>query len=200
MGKVYSHMTMSLDGYIADPDDGCEELFGWYSAGEVTVPTAGDGPPFQVDEGSAGLLREVLANTGALVGGRRLFDITRGWGDHHPTGAPVVVVTHTPPADTSRWPRTTFVDDIRAAIATAQSFAQDKDVSIASASIAAQALDLGLLDGVSISLVPVLLGSGIPYFANLTAGPYRFDDPVVIPGRRATHLTYTVRGSAKSPL
>lgn len=193
MGRVYSHMTMSIDGYIADPHDRCDELFPWYDAGDVTVPTAVEGSPFQVDDASAGLLREVLANAGALVCGRRLFDITHGWGDNHPIGAPVVVVTHEPPADAARWPRTSFVDGLAEAIATARDIAGDKDVCIASASVAAQALDLGLLDGVSVSLVPVLLGEGIPYFANLTAAPHRFDDPVVVPGRRATHLTYAVR-------
>jgi dihydrofolate reductase len=193
MSKVYSHMTMSLDGYIADPADRCDELFDWYGAGEVTVQTAVDGSPFQVDKDSAGFLREVLANTGALVCGRRLFDITSGWGDNHPIGAPVVVVTHKPPSDAARWPRTSFIDGLPEALSAAKSIAGDKDVSIASASIAAQALDLGLLDGVSVSLVPVLLGTGIPYFASLAAAPHRFDDPVVVQGKRATHLTYSVR-------
>jgi len=193
MGKLYSHMSMSLDGFIADPDDGCDELFDWYGAGEVTVPNATEGSPFQVDEQSAAFLREVLTDTGALVCGRRLFDITAGWGDNHPVGAPVVVVTHKPPADTSRWPRTSFVDGVPEALSAAKAIAGDRDVCIASASIAAQALDLGLLDGVSVSLVPVLMGAGIPYFASLAAAPHRFDDPVVVQGRRATHLTYAVR-------
>ena len=61
MGKVVSHMTMSLDGFIADPHDGVAELFGWYEAGTVTVPSAGERWPFTVDERSAQLLREVLA-------------------------------------------------------------------------------------------------------------------------------------------
>ena len=195
MGKVYSHMTMSIDGFVADPDDGCDELFGWYGAGDVTVPNAVAEAPFRVDDASAGLLREILADTGALVCGRRLFDITRGWGDNHPVGAPVVVVTHRPPADAARWPRPTFVDGVAEAVATARDIAGGRDVAIASASVAAQALELGLLDGISVSLVPVLLGRGIPYFAGLQGAPHRFDDPVVVQGARATHLTYaTARG------
>ena len=70
---------------------------------------------------------------------------------------------------------------------------RDKDVSIASASIAAQALDLGLVDEVSISLVPVLMGEGIPYFANLA------HDPVIIPGSRVTLLRYAVRRTGDRP-
>lgn len=193
MGKVYSHMTMSLDGFIADPHDRCDELFDWYGAGEVTVSSAIEGSPFHVDEGSAGLLREVLANAGALVCGRRLFDLTQGWGDNHPIGTPVVVVTHKPPADADRWPRTSFVDGVQDAIAAAKEIAGDREVSVASASVAQQALDGGLLDGVYISLVPVLMGEGIPYFAHLAKAPHRFDDPVVIAGLRATHLKYPVR-------
>jgi dihydrofolate reductase len=193
MSNVYSHMTMSLDGYIADPKDRCDELFDWYGAGDVTVPTAVEGSPFHVDEHSAALLREVLDGAGALVCGRRLFDLTQGWGDNHPIGAPVVVVTHQPPPDADRWPRTSFVDGVPAAIAAAKETACGKDVSVASANVAQQALEAGLLDGIYVSLVPVLLGDGIPYFANLAAAPYRLADPVVIEGKRATHLRYTIR-------
>jgi dihydrofolate reductase len=105
-----------------------------------------------------------------------------------------VVVTHAPPADADHWPRTTLVANLPDAIATAKDIAGGKNVVVASASIAAQALDLGLLDAVSVSLVPVVLGSGIPYFAKTTSAPHRFEDSVVVPGRRATQLmTYAVR-------
>jgi dihydrofolate reductase len=193
MAKVYTHMTMSLDGYIADPHDGIDELFGWYSAGDVTVPSAGERVPLQVDGNSAQMLREMIASAGALVCGRRLFDLTNGWDGNHPIGAPVVVVTHDSPQDTAKWPRTAFVNGVTEGIARAREIAGGKDVTIASADIAAQALDLGLVDEVHVSLVPVLLGEGIPYFANLTRAPHRFDDPVIIQGKRATHLRYRVR-------
>lgn len=193
MGKVVSHMTMSLDGFVADPHDGVGELFGWYDAGSVTVPSADERWSFRVDERSAEMLRDVLATTGALVCGRRLFDHTNGWGDSHPVGAPVVVVTHHPPEDAGKWKTITFANGVEPGIAAARQIAGDKDVSIASASIAQQALDLGLVDRVNISLVPVLMGEGIPYFANLAHAPHRFDDPVITPGSRATHLSYAVR-------
>lgn len=193
MSTVHTHMTMSLDGFIADPNDGIDELFGWYGAGEVALPSANQDIGFSLDQDSAELLRGYLTNTGALVSGRRLFDITDGWGDQHPVGAPVVVVTHQPPEDADRWPRTTFVGDVAAGIEKAKEIAGDKAVTIASANIAAQALDLGLVDEVHVSLVPVLLGDGIPYFANLGVAPHRLEDPVVIPGKRATHLQYKVR-------
>jgi dihydrofolate reductase len=194
MGKVFTHMTMSLDGFIADPNDQPGELFEWYEAGEVTVPNPSEDITFQVDDASAEMLRELTENTGALVAGRRLFEIADGWNDTHPAGAPVVVVTHRPPANAGeRWPKTTFVDGVEAAITRAKEIAGDQDVTIASANITQQALALGLVDEVCVSLVPVLFGEGIPYFAKLDVGHLLFDDPIVVQGRRALHLRYPVR-------
>jgi dihydrofolate reductase len=192
MSKVFTHMTMSLDGFIASPDDGIEDLFDWYDAGDVSVPSANDGVSLDVDEASAAMLRDMIDGAGALVSGRRLFDITDGWGDNHPMGVPVVVVTHRPPEDADRWPRTTFEGDVGAAIARAREIAGDKDVIVASASIAQQAVSLGLVDEVCVSLAPVLLGEGIPYFANL-GRHHLLEDPEVVQGRRALHLRYRVR-------
>ena len=128
LSKVYTHMTMSLDGYIADPDDRVDELFDWYQAGEVSVASHNADVGFDVDEASAEALQRLTATAGALVAGRRLFDIADGWNDTHPTGAPVVVVTHSAPANAAeRWPRTTFIDGVEAAITTARHIAGDKD-------------------------------------------------------------------------
>ncbi len=194
MGKVRTHMTMSLDGYIAAPDDQVGELFEWYDAGDVSVPSANDDVKFNVDEASATVLRDLTENVSVLVAGRRLFDITDGWGDVHPAGAAIVVVTHDAPEDAAeRWPKATFVDGIEAGIAKAREMAGDKDVTIASANLIQQALDLGLVDEVCISLAPVLFGEGIPYFSTLEHGHLLLEDPVVVQGRRALHLTYPVR-------
>jgi dihydrofolate reductase len=194
MGKVFSHMTMSLDGFIADPNDHPRELFDWYEAGDVNVPNPNETVRFQVDDASAEVLHDLTADSGALVSGRRLFDIADGWGDKHPVGAPVVVVTHRAPEDAAtRWPTTTFVDGVETAITQARRIAGDKNVTIASASITQQALALGLVDEVCVSLVPVLFGEGIPYFAKLDKGHQLFEDPIVVQGRRALHLRYPVR-------
>lgn len=111
----------------------------------------------------------------------------------------MVVVTHHPPEDAGKWKTISFTGSVEPGIAAAKQIAGDKDVTIASANIAVQALDLGLLDEVNVSLVPVLLGEGIPYFAGLARAPHRFDDPAVIPGKRATHLSYAVRRSGAQP-
>ncbi|WP_211229330.1 dihydrofolate reductase family protein [Nakamurella lactea] len=187
-------MTMSLDGFIADRSDQVGELFEWYEAGEITVPNPNETVTFRVDDAGAQVLGELTGRCGALVAGRHLFDIADGWGDQHPVGAPVVVVTHRPPTEAaSRWPTTTFVDGVDAAITRARQIADGKDVVIASPTITQQALDLGLIDEVCVSLVPVLFGEGIPYFATLRDGHQLLEDPVVVQGHRALHLRYPVR-------
>ncbi|GGO53898.1 hypothetical protein GCM10012287_41590 [Streptomyces daqingensis] len=124
MGKVISHMTMSLDGFVADFEDRPGELFEWYEAGDVPVANPNETVSFRVDDASAQMLRELTDECGAIVAGRRLFDIADGWGDKHPAGAPVVVVTHRPPANAeTRWPTTTFVSGVEAAIGRARQIA-----------------------------------------------------------------------------
>jgi dihydrofolate reductase len=194
MSKVLTHMTMSLDGFIADPLDRPGELFDWYQAGDVSVASANENVSFDVDEASAELLGDLTASGGVIVAGRRLFDIADGWNDAHPAGAAIVVVTHSPPADAAeRWPKTTFVDGVEAAIAKAREIAGDHNVTIASPTIIQQALDLGLVDEICVSLVPVLFGEGIRYFGKLAGGHLMLEDPVVVQGRRALHLRYSVR-------
>src|SRR5436305_434525 len=114
---------------------------------------------------SAGMLRELLSGCGAIVAGRRLFDQTDGWGDNHPAGAPVVVVTHRPPPDDAdhRFPRTTFTSNVAEAITAAKHIAGDKFVTIASANISQQAINLDMVDELCVSVVPVLFGTGLRY-------------------------------------
>jgi dihydrofolate reductase len=192
MGKVIANMSMSLDGFIADPDDGIDQLFGWMGNGEVEVPTAVDWATFRMSPASAAYMRDAMAGVGALVTGRHLYDITHGWGGTHPMGVPVVVVTHEAP---SGGPESfTFTDSVPSAVETARKIAGDKNVVIASAKIAQQCLAAGLLDGINVDLVPVLLGSGVRWFENLKT--VTLEDPVVIEGRGVTHLAYAVRRGA----
>src|SRR5262245_56122675 len=86
MGKVLTHMTMSLDGFVADPDDQPGELFDWYEAGDVAVENPNESVSFQVDDSSAEMLRDLTGSGGVVVSGRRLFDMADGWGDKHPAG------------------------------------------------------------------------------------------------------------------
>jgi dihydrofolate reductase len=96
MAKVVADMSMSLDGYVAGPNDSIDEVFSWMMAGEVTVET--DNPELEIktDEVSAKEL-ENWSNIKALVIGRRTFDLAGGWGGTHPVGVPVWIPTHDPP-------------------------------------------------------------------------------------------------------
>jgi dihydrofolate reductase len=195
MAKVLTHMCMSLDGFVAQPDDNPAELFDWYWNGEVVVPSAQEEMSFAVDAASAPMLRELTSGCGAIVAGRRLFDQTDGWDDQHPAGAPVVVVTHRPPPDNAatRFPRTTFTGSVEEGVEAAKKIAGDRFVTIASADIIHQAVDLGLVDEICLSQVPVLFGTGIRYFGELVRGHVMLDDPIVVQGLRALHLRYPVR-------
>jgi dihydrofolate reductase len=194
MGKVLSHLTMSLDGFIAGPDDEVDEIFEWYNAGTEKVASANPEISFALDPASAIMFKGLIGGAGALVAGRRLFDITQGWSDNHPIGTPVVVVTHEPPDEaTTKWPRTSFVNGVAPAIDKAKAIAGDKNVILSSPDIIQQALELDLVDEVWVSLAPVLLGKGIAYFAELKRGHVSFNDPEVIEGKRAVHLRYRVR-------
>jgi dihydrofolate reductase len=104
-------------------------------------------------------------------------------------------VTHRPPPEDAaeRFPRTTFTGSVEQGIATAKEIAGDKFVTIASAAIIQQALNLGLVDELCISQVPVLFGTGIRYFGELDGGHVMLEDPVVVQGTRALHLRYPVR-------
>ena len=138
--KILSHMTMSLDGYIATPKDGVKHIFDWYGAGDIPMSTANPDVSFKLDAASAEMMRDLIASSGALISGRRLFDLTNGWNDSHPIGTPVVVVTHKPPPDAAKkWPRTTFVSGLEAAVAEARKIAGDKNIVIASANVLQQA-------------------------------------------------------------
>ncbi|MBA2307806.1 MAG: dihydrofolate reductase family protein [Pseudonocardiales bacterium] len=195
MAKVVADMSMSLDGFIADPDDGVEHLFGWYDNGDIEVTTTRPDLTFHTSKASAEHLRESFADVGALICGRRLFDITNGWGGNHPVGAPVFVVTHTVPEG---WPREdapfTFVTDgPESAVRQAQAVAGDKVVAVATPTITQQLLDAGLLDEIAVNLVPVLLGEGIRFFDNLAGSPVKLEGPTVIEGTDVTHLHYRVR-------
>jgi dihydrofolate reductase len=193
MGKVVAQLAMSLDGFIADKNDGCEALFGFYDHGDVTVNLSEGYPELHVSQTTANLLVQEVERIGSTIVGRRLYDITNGWNGHTGGEVPMVVLTHKAPQD---WPRggvpIYFVSGAETAMSKAQELAGDKDVSIAGATATREVLDAGLLDEIVVSLVPVILGEGIPWFAG-ARGPVALSDPEVIQDRGVTHLRFQVQ-------
>ena len=196
MPGVVASFCMSLDGFVARPDDSVGPLFDWYTAGDVTVPMVGYPIEFRVAPASAEYLRAFLdaVRHSAFVCGRRVFDHTHGWGGHPPGGGAAFVVTHRPPpADWSaeNLAPFTFCPDVESAIDQAKT-AGDGTVGVSGPAIARQCLNLGLLDEVRIDLVPVFLGEGVRYFDDIDAGKAELERAEVVEGDGVTHLRYRV--------
>jgi len=199
VATVIADMSMSLDGFVADEDDGVDLLFTWYRTGDVVVPTANADLTFRTSDASAAELRKAMTEVGVLVCGRRLFDLAGGWGGRHPVDVPVVVVSHHVPDGWIDGESFAFVTSgIDDALARATEIAGDKVVGIATATIAQQCLNAGLLDRLRINLVPVLLGRGVPFFEHLAART-ALEGPRVTEGHGVTHLEYGVRSSVPAP-
>ena len=199
MTKVIALMSMSLDGFVADPDDGVDEVFDWYFSGNVEVPTAGEssGMTFRVSPPSADHLKGLTAEIGAMLTGRRTFDRADGWGGRHPWDVPAFVVTHQVP---DGWPRpgstVQFVTDgIESAVARAKSAAAPRSVGVHGARTIQQILDAGLLDEIHVDLAAVLLGAGVRLFEHLAKTPVVLGNPRVVAGVGVTHLRYPVHAS-----
>jgi dihydrofolate reductase len=202
MGKVVFDISVSLDGYVAGPNDGPdlglgeggERLHDW------VVELASWREPHGLEGGetnaSSEILEETLSASGAVVVGKRMFDNAHGWGDVPPFGKPVFVLTHTAREPLAKEGGTTFTfvtDGIESAVEQARAAAGDKDVSIGGgASTAQQALKAGLVDEVQLTVPPLLLGGGVRLFEGLGPDDVELELMRVIEGPKATHLRYRV--------
>lgn len=189
MGKVYTGASTSFDGYVSGPDfTGFEHLFAWLANGDVQV--SGGSVPVRMTAASAAYFNDILANTGAGVVGRGLYDHTGGWGGVSPMGSHTVVLTHRPLENNDQF--TFCTEGIEKAIEIAREHAGEKDVVVNSGVIARQTLDAGLLDEICLDLVPVILGGGTPFFA--PGKGYELEGPLsVVEGVEVTHLRYRVK-------
>jgi dihydrofolate reductase len=199
VGKVITNITMSLDGYIAGPNDDVSQLFKWYSSGPTEIPVQGGRMVLKVSPQSAALLEDAIASTGAMVAGRRMFDMAGAWGGNPPF-SPCYVVTHASHTVPEEWlkegsPFTFVTDGVESAVAQAKAAAGDKNVAIATASITQQCLQAGLLDEIHIDLAPILLGDGIRLFDNLSTErlePIKLESERVIAAPGVTRLGFRV--------
>jgi dihydrofolate reductase len=202
MGKVILGISMSLDGFVAGPNDspdnplgdGGEALFRWYFSGDIPFTMPGDVPEFRVSRASAQVLEEATKTIGAMVAGRRMFDIANAWQGHPPGEGPCFIVTHSPP---SEWvkegsPFIFVTDGVESAIRQAKAAAGDKNVAVSSASIAQQCIKAGLLDEIHIDLAPVLLGGGVRLFEHLGKQPVELEKTQVVDAPGVIHLGFRV--------
>jgi len=200
MGKVVFQNSMSLDGFVAGPNDspeqplgkGGEALFKWYFSGDTEVQVPG-APAMKMSAPSAKLFQEAIQTIGAIIVGRRMFDIAGAWGGT-PPGSPCFVVTHTVPQE---WvyegsPFIFVTDGVESAVKKAKQVVGDKDVAVSSANIAQQCIKAGLLDEIHIALAPVLLGGGVRLFEHLGSAPIDLESMYVIDTPGVTHLGFRI--------
>jgi dihydrofolate reductase len=202
MTKMAAGITTSLDGYVTGPDDGPGRGLG---AGGERLHYWVFGGPWSYDEDPRGeatgadkqYLDQAVARFGAVVAGRNTYEAAGAWGGENPFGVPLFVVTHrlqdAPPPDSGF----RFAGGVEEAVAAAREVAGGRDVSVmGGADVIRQALRAGLLDELSISIAPVVLGGG----KRLLDG---FDQTVVLEHAGllqspfATHITYRVRGPGR---
>jgi dihydrofolate reductase len=200
MGVVALDITTSLDGYIAGPNDrpekglgerGGERLHDWFFKGDTVNRHLAF---FRTSGRSIEVIDAMIEGTGAIIAGRRTYDIAGGWSGTHPLSASVFVLTRrgpdeVPPGKT----RFTFVSNgIESALRQAKAAAGNKDVMVmGGASIAQQYLAAGLLDEVRLHVAPLLLGAGTRLFGELDAAR-DLDTIDVIEAPGVTHLRYKV--------
>jgi dihydrofolate reductase len=198
MGKIIIAAAMSVDGYVADPDDAVGPLFDWYGNGDVAISANDDHHTFHMTRASADHLRPAWATVAATMIGRRLFDLTDGWGGIPAVGERVFVVTHRPPPAgwLERFPGAPFTfvtDGVASAVERAKAFAGDRDVVVTGGDVGGQVVEAGLADELDIAQVPVVFGAGVRFFGGFAKGPLLLENPTVVQGDRVTHLRYRVR-------
>lgn len=193
MATIRVDMTVSLDGYVAGPDDGPDEpmgvggfrLFDWLDRRE--------------DPGPSGDVYAELLATRAFVSGRRTYELAGHWGGDHHDGVPILVLTHHvpagPPPGTVR-----FVTDVAECAALARAAVGDGVAAVAGAGAAQSLLGAGEVDEVDLHVVPVLLGRGRRLFDRLPPGHVELDlvrrlrtPEAETPHRQVLHLRYRVR-------
>ena len=200
MSSTVLYMSMSLDGFIAGPNerpdnglgDGGQRLHEW------VLPGGGDDHQAAVArlQGVNRQIYDEFMATGAVVAGRGTFEPAGGWGGDHHDGVPIYILSRNPaPAWAAEWPAVHYVSDLAAAMRDAKQAAGDTNVLVHGAGIAQRALTAGLLDELEITLVPVLFGDGRRLFEHLRVELRELDRARVLEGEGGvTHLRYRVRG------
>jgi dihydrofolate reductase len=192
------YMSMSLDGFIAGPNerpgnglgDGGHRLHHWaLTDGDVDLEA------IRRSGGVNGKVIDEFMSTGAIVAGRGTFELAGGWGGDHHDGVPIFILArHEPGIDISQWPLVTYVDDVTTAMARAKEAAGDKNVLVHGAGVTQLALAAGALDELELHVIPVLFGQGRRLFDSLAAEQIELQRTRILEGEDGvTHMHYRVR-------
>lgn len=190
MGIVLASHSMSLDGFIAQPNGKTGPLHDWLTAGDTPSRHAND---FRMSKRSRQFFDGLVDRVGATVAGRRTYDDANGWDGALPFDWPYFIVTHRPPDNASELPFTFVTRGVEYALKMAKEAAGDKDVSVMGGCVSRQCLTGGLLDEIDIDLVPIVLGEGIPFFdSQHSGGRLRLEQTRVVDAPGVTHLRFRV--------
>jgi dihydrofolate reductase len=192
------YMSMSLDGFIAGPNETPDNPLG--DGGHRLHQWSPDPDPDRkvtsgMQAGVNGQVVDEFMATGAVVAGRGTFEPAGGWaGDHH-DGVPIFVLSRREPdIEMGQWPLVTYVNDVRTAMSEAKRAAGDKNVLVHGAGTAQLALAAGALDELEIHLIPVLLGQGRRLFDNLRPEHIELERTRILEGEAGvTHMHYRVK-------
>ena len=198
MSATVLYMSMSVDGFIAGPNEGPDNGLGdggmrlheWmFGDGDVDLESV------RRSGGANGQIVDEFMSTGATVAGRATFELAGGWGGDHHDGAPVFIYSRREPGiDISQWPLVTYVSDVETAITEAKRAAGDKNVLVHGAAVTQLALAAGLLDEMELHVVPVLFGQGRRLFDGLEPRQIELDCTRVLEGENGvTHMHFRVR-------
>jgi dihydrofolate reductase len=203
---IVIEMSMSLDGFVAGPNDdmsnrlgtrGGEHVFDWYGTGSESYPK---GSMFKAEGANRTVVDQMFARFGACVSGRRTYDLAEKWHGTHPlNGVPVFILTsHPDPDPPSGESKMTFVTDgIESAVKQAKAAARGKDVFLLGASPGQQALAAGLVDELFIHVAPILIGAGVRLFEKFGEHEIELEPRDTFGGPKAAHLRYRVRRSSR---
>ena len=197
MSATVLYMSMSLDGFIAGPNEGPDNGLGdgGHRLHEWALARAdGDRKAIGNLGGVNGQVVDEFMATGAVVAGRGTFEPAGGWGGDHHDGVPIFILSRREPeSEKEQWPLVTYVGDVASAMRQAKEAAGHKNVLVHGAGTAQLALAAGVLDELEIHLIPVLLGQGRRLFDHLAPEHIELERTRVLEGDGVTHLHYRVR-------
>jgi dihydrofolate reductase len=190
-------MSVSLDGFIAGPNegpdnglgDGGHRLHQW-----SPHPDPDRGAAWGMEAGVNRQVHDELMSTGAVVAGRGTVEPAGFWGGDHHDGVPIFVLTRRHPDAMPQWPLVAYVNDVASAMTRAKEAAGDKNVLVQGAGTAQLALAAGVLDELELHVIPVLFGQGRRLFEGLAAEQIELERTRALEGvGGVTHMHYRVR-------